>query len=464
VLDCYLGPETFECARLAAGAAAEAAVAVARGAAPCAAAVIRPPGHHAESGLAMGFCFFNNAAVAARAAQRAGCRRVLVLDNDVHHGNGTQHIFEGDPTVLYASVHRHDGGSFFPGTGAADEVGAGAGEGFTVNVPWGGPGPGDGDYVAAFCRVLLPVAYEFAPDLVILSAGFDAALGDPLGGCRVTPAGYAHMVALLRPVAPLVVLLEGGYNLRATAESVEACVRVLAGERPPPLPRPAVPTEVGLAGVAAALAAQRRYWRCLEDAAVVPAAAVPPAVVAMDAGVAPVNGEDGEDDHHHDDEGAFGGGGGGGGGEDEEDEEEEDEGEGGEQRRRRLPTDDGGGGGVNDAPGAVAAQDRHAGGGIGDGNNVRFALTIPEAALAAQEGGGGGGGAPAGGGAAAAVGGGNGGPGSLDVGALASPPALVSPMMHLSAGAPAAVDHAMGEQPPPPPPLQQQGGSGGGGG
>jgi histone deacetylase 6 len=457
VLDCYLGPETFDCARLAAGAAAEAAVAVARGQAPSAAAVIRPPGHHAESGLAMGFCFFNNAAVAARAAQRAGCRRVLVLDNDVHHGNGTQHIFEADPTVLYASLHRHDGGSFFPGTGAADEVGTGAGEGFTVNVPWSGPGPGDGDYVAAFCRVLLPVAYEFAPDLVVLSAGFDAAAGDPLGGCRVSPAGYAHMVALLRPLAPLVVLLEGGYNLRATAESVEACVRVLAGERPPPLPRGAAPTAVGLAGIGQALAAQRRYWRCLQEGAAgddgedgAPAAAAR----------AMMHDDDDDEDGYEELEAV--------GeelpGEEEEEEDEEEEEEEGAARggggTANDHADDHGAGGEADGGGAL-------GGGIGDGNNVRFAMVAEQTTTTTRR-------------LEVVVGGGGGAAGAAA--ALASPPALVSPpMMQLSpaaaalpaanaaaaAGA-AAADHAMGDDDGPGPPLQpeeqqQQQADGGGG-
>ena len=437
MLDCYLGPDTFECARLAAGAAAEAAVAVATGRAPCAAAVVRPPGHHAESGLAMGFCYFNNAAVAARAAQAAGCRRVLVLDNDVHHGNGTQHIFEGDPTVLYASVHRHDGGAFFPGTGAADECGQGAGEGFTVNVPWEGPGPGDGDYVCAFSRVFLPVAYEFAPDLIVLSAGFDAALGDPLGGCRVTPAGYAQMVALLRPVAPLVVLLEGGYNLRATAASVEACVRVLCGERPPPLARAAAaPTDVGLAGVGAALAAQRRYWRCLADA---PVAAAPPrphphlavarpggmdeAAAARRAGGAA--GRKGGEEEEGEDQG------------DNDDEEGGGDADGAGQRRLPgRPTNDGNGEGDEDLPGTDLTD--AGGGGIGDGNNVRFALTIETPAAAAA--------------AAAAMAAERVASASVAVaagvpgaGALASPPpALASPRtIPMPGAAPAAADHAM---------------------
>ncbi|GFR41479.1 hypothetical protein Agub_g2170 [Astrephomene gubernaculifera] len=235
ILDCYFNASTAGCARLAAGSAADVARRVVCGAARHGAAIIRPPGHHAESGVAMGFCYYNNAAVAARAAQAAGARRVLILDWDVHHGNGTQRIFYDDPSVLYMSTHRFDNGSFYPGTGDATETGSGAGLGFTVNVPWNGSGVRDADMLAAFRHVLLPVAAEFRPDLVIVSAGFDAVEGDPLGGCRVSPAAYGHFTALLSSLAPTLLLLEGGYNLSATAAATEACLRVLLGEQPAPL-------------------------------------------------------------------------------------------------------------------------------------------------------------------------------------------------------------------------------------
>ncbi|KAJ9505124.1 hypothetical protein QJQ45_025423, partial [Haematococcus lacustris] len=286
--DCPLHPATYHCARLAAGSAVEVALAVARGQARSGAAIIRPPGHHAESGLALGFCLFNNAAVAARAAQRrlrvrlcgptqeAGVQRVLIVDWDIHHGNGTQvglvfldsgstwevqaaaaqlrrlrltpapppalrhtdpqAMFYGDASVLYISIHRWDNGLFFPGTGAAAEVGHGGACGYTVNIPWNGPGAQDGDYLAAFRHVLLPIAQDFAPGLVLVSAGFDAAEGDPLGECHVSPALYAHMTQMLLGIGPLVLLLEGGYNLAATAECTAACIRVQLGEQPPDLP------------------------------------------------------------------------------------------------------------------------------------------------------------------------------------------------------------------------------------
>jgi acetoin utilization deacetylase AcuC-like enzyme len=258
--DTYACPDSWEAALLSAGSVCEMAIQVARGDVRNGFCVGRPPGHHAEPGLAagvavpgasgcpdgcgaMGFCLFNNCAVAARAAQRAvpGCEKVLIVDWDVHHGNGSQTAFYDDPSVLYFSAHRFEGGRFYPAgpAGGPDRVGEGAGEGYNMNVGWPCGGVGDLEYVAAFCRCLLPVAHAFAPDLVIVSAGFDAADGDPLGGCAITPPGYGHLTALLAPLAGgrLVVALEGGYNLRSIARSAEACVGVLLGEQPLPLPR-----------------------------------------------------------------------------------------------------------------------------------------------------------------------------------------------------------------------------------
>jgi histone deacetylase 6 len=262
--DTYINQHTLRCAALAAGSAAELACRVVQGEVSCGAAIIRPPGHHAESNTAMGFCFFNNAAVAARAAQAAGAERVLILDWDVHHGNGTQHIFESDPSVLYMSLHRYDRGTFYPGTGAAHEVGRGRGAGYTVNVPWDAGNIGNGDYMAAMQQVILPIAWEFAPNLIIISAGFDAADGDPIGGCCLTPECFGQMTADLMPIAPTVLLLEGGYNLLSTAVSTEACLRVLLGEQPPQIP--ARPTAFGWLAIQAAKKAHSRYWSCLAGA------------------------------------------------------------------------------------------------------------------------------------------------------------------------------------------------------
>ena len=232
-----LDPDTYTCrdsalaARLAAGGLVDLAAAVADGRLSNGFALLRPPGHHAEADRAMGFCLFNNVAIAARALQADGTERILIADWDLHHGNGTQNSFWEDPGVLYFSTHQFP---FYPGTGAIDETGGGPGRGATVNVPWPG-GMGDAEYLAAFDRILLPAASEFAPEIVLVSAGFDAAAGDPLGAMRVTPAGYAQMTARLATLAGgrLVLALEGGYDLEAISKSAAACLRVLLGEAPP---------------------------------------------------------------------------------------------------------------------------------------------------------------------------------------------------------------------------------------
>ncbi|KAJ1493209.1 hypothetical protein T484DRAFT_1610676 [Baffinella frigidus] len=182
----------------------------------------------------MGFCFFNYVAAAAAVAKSEfGLKRVLILDWDVHHGNGTEKMFINDPSVLYISLHRYDDGSFYPGTGPAEEVGVREGAGYNVNIPWPHSGMGDAEYLLAFERVVMPIARSYNPELVLVSAGFDAAHGDPLGGCNVTPYGYGQMTNMLRGLAGgrMVVALEGGYNLRSISRSMEAVVRVLLGTR-----------------------------------------------------------------------------------------------------------------------------------------------------------------------------------------------------------------------------------------
>ncbi len=230
-----LDPDTYACresaaaARLAAGSLIELTLRIWRGELGNGLALLRPPGHHAEADRAMGFCLFNNVAVAARAAQRAGARRILIADWDVHHGNGTQHTFWDDVDVLYFSTHQFP---FYPGSGAIQETGGSRAGGHTVNVPWPG-GMGDAEYAAAFDRVLMPIAQAFRPDLVLVSSGFDAAAGDLLGQMRVSPDGYAAMTERLSTLAGgrLVLALEGGYNLDAISRSAEACLRVLLGEK-----------------------------------------------------------------------------------------------------------------------------------------------------------------------------------------------------------------------------------------
>jgi len=225
---------------------------------------VRPPGHHAGVKQAMGFCLHNNAAVAALAAKRAGAKKVLIVDWDVHHGNGTQEIFEGDKSVLYVSLHRHEYGNFYPGTGAAHEVGILDGQGFSVNIPWSRGGVGDNDYIFAFKTVVLPIAAEFAPDITIISAGFDAARGDPLGCCDVTPMGYSIMTSLLTACSGgrLLVILEGGYNLRSISSSATEVVKVLVGDGSS-FDVATAPSKEGLETVLQVLKIQQQFWPIL---------------------------------------------------------------------------------------------------------------------------------------------------------------------------------------------------------
>lgn len=199
-------------------------------------ALVRPPGHHAEANKAMGFCLFNNVAIGAKAAlKHFGLQRILIVDWDVHHGNGTQNAFYEDPQVLYFSIHRY--GFFYPGTGAATEVGRGQGEGFTVNVPLP-TGCTDSVYAIFFDAILRPIALEFKPELVLVSAGFDTHHQDPLGGMEVTPEGYARQTQILMEIADataggkIVFTLEGGYNISGQRDSVRAVLRELTQEAP----------------------------------------------------------------------------------------------------------------------------------------------------------------------------------------------------------------------------------------
>jgi acetoin utilization deacetylase AcuC-like enzyme len=262
--DTYTSPETYGIALLAAGAAIDAVERVMGGPHRRALALVRPPGHHAEVDRAMGFCFFNNVAVAAAHARASGAARVAIVDYDVHHGNGTQHIFEEDPAVLYMSVHQFP---YYPGTGAADEVGVGQGAGFTVNVPLMVGATGR-DYQHVFEGVILPVLRQFEPQLVLVSAGFDAHERDPLGGMRLSTGAFAVMTAELGAVADrcsdgkLVLVTEGGYDLRALTESLRGVTSVLGGQvSGASWPTdPADESARGQAAVAAARDSLARYW------------------------------------------------------------------------------------------------------------------------------------------------------------------------------------------------------------
>ncbi|PKU64419.1 histone deacetylase 15 [Dendrobium catenatum] len=271
LLSSYFTPDTYAnqhsalAARLAAGLCADLAIFIMSGKTSNGFALVRPPGHHAGIRQAMGFCLHNNAAVAALAAQTAGANKVLIVDWDVHHGNGTQEIFDGNKSVLYVSLHRHENGRFYPGTGAANEVGVMDGKGYSVNIPWSRGGVGDNDYIFAFQHIVLPVASEFAPDITIISAGFDAARGDPLGGCDVTPAGYAMMTHMLSSLSQgkLLVILEGGYNLRSISSSATAVIKVLLGEIPRYDMSDVKPSKAGLETVLQVLKIQMKFWPIL---------------------------------------------------------------------------------------------------------------------------------------------------------------------------------------------------------
>jgi acetoin utilization deacetylase AcuC-like enzyme len=262
--DTFTSPESYEVALLAAGAAVQAAE-HALDTRETALALVRPPGHHAERGRAMGFCLFNNVAVAAATAIARGLTRVAVVDIDVHHGNGTQWMFYDDPRVLYVSTHQYP---FYPGTGAADEIGTGKGEGFTFNVPLEA-GATDADYALAYLTIA-NVLVEYGPELLLISAGYDAHADDPLASMRVTTAGYAAIVRILAGAAaqcgcPIAIVTEGGYDLDALGACLDASIEVLSK---PGIVAIAGTGDKGLApragrALQAVRAAQSRHWRAI---------------------------------------------------------------------------------------------------------------------------------------------------------------------------------------------------------
>ncbi|XP_012504251.1 PREDICTED: histone deacetylase 10 [Propithecus coquereli] len=272
----YFHPSTFHCARLAAGAALQLVDAVLLGAVHNGLALVRPPGHHSQRAAANGFCVFNNVAIAAEhAKQKHGLHRVLVVDWDIHHGQGIQYIFEDDPSVLYFSWHRYEHGRFWPflRESNADAVGWGQGRGFTVNLPWNQVGMGNADYMAAFLHLLLPLAFEFDPELVLVSAGFDSAIGDPEGQMQATPECFAHLTQLLQVLAGgrVCAVLEGGYHLESLAQSVCMTVQALLGDPAPPLPGPLMPCQSALESIQSVRAAQAPHWVSLQQQDVVAA-------------------------------------------------------------------------------------------------------------------------------------------------------------------------------------------------
>ncbi|KFV05971.1 Histone deacetylase 10, partial [Tauraco erythrolophus] len=234
----FFHPNTYSCARLAVGATLQLVDTVMSGKACNGMALVRPPGHHSQRNAANGFCLFNNVAIAAEYAKlKYGLQRILIVDWDVHHGQGTQYIFEEDPSVLYFSWHRYEHQEFWPSLKESDydAVGLGKGKGFNINLPWNKVGMGNSDYLAAFFHVLLPVAFEFDPELVLVSSGYDSGIGDPEGQMNATPEVFAHLTRFLMQLAngKLCVILEGGYHLKSLSESVCMTVKTLLGDPVP---------------------------------------------------------------------------------------------------------------------------------------------------------------------------------------------------------------------------------------
>ncbi|XP_048655620.1 histone deacetylase 9 isoform X5 [Marmota marmota marmota] len=273
-------------ARMAVGCVIELASRVASGELKNGFAVVRPPGHHAEESAAMGFCFFNSVAITAKYLRdQLNISKILIVDLDVHHGNGTQQAFYADPSILYISLHRYDEGNFFPGSGAPNEVGTGLGEGYNINIAWTGgldPPMGDVEYLEAFRTVLMPVAKEFDPDMVLVSAGFDALEGHtpPLGGYKVTAKCFGHLTEQLMTLADgrVVLALEGGHDLTAICDASEACVNALLGNELEPLAEDILhqtPNMNAVTSLQKIIEIQSKYWKSVRMVAVPRGCALP---------------------------------------------------------------------------------------------------------------------------------------------------------------------------------------------
>lgn len=265
--DTFTSPESCEIALLAAGAAVQAAE-HARRTGEVAAALVRPPGHHAERDKAMGFCLYNNVAVAAREALASGAERVAIVDIDVHHGNGTQWAFYDDPRVLFISSHQFP---FYPGTGAADETGHADGRGFTVNIPLEA-GATDADYDLVYRAIVVPVLAQFAPQLTLVSAGFDAHEADPLASMRMTASGYGRILWRVTAAAArsgaLAIVTEGGYDLPALRQCLETMIAVVSAGAAGDASDAADATDAsdaprGTRALTGVRAVQSAFWRAL---------------------------------------------------------------------------------------------------------------------------------------------------------------------------------------------------------
>lgn len=261
----YFNPKTYECALLAAGCTLELVSSILNGSVSNGLALVRPPGHHAMVKDACGFCFFNNVAIAAKyALEHHNLKRILIVDWDVHHGQGTQQIFYDDPRVLYFSIHRYESGDFWPNLREShfDFVGGKSAQGFNINVPLNEAGQGNAEYLAIFNNVLLPIAYEFCPELVLISSGYDAAIGCVEGEMKVTPQAYPHLLNSLSCLANgrVCVLLEGGYCLSSLSEGVALTLRGLLGDPCPTLAPCSSLNDVTVDSILNALSVQRPFW------------------------------------------------------------------------------------------------------------------------------------------------------------------------------------------------------------
>ncbi|XP_010186535.1 PREDICTED: histone deacetylase 10-like, partial [Mesitornis unicolor] len=264
----FFHPNTYRCARLAVGATLQLVDAVMSGKVCNGMALVRPPGHHSQRNAANGFCLFNNVAIGAEYAKlKYGLQRILIVDWDVHHGQGTQYIFEEDPSVLYFSWHRYEHQDFWPSLKESDydAVGLGKGKGFNINLPWNKIGMGNSDYLAAFFHVLLPMAFEFDPELVLVSSGYDSGIGDPEGQMNATPEVFAHLTRFLMQIAngKLCVILEGGYHLKSLSESVCMTVKTLLGDPVPQITGEMAPCLSAVESIQNVRAAHKPYWKWL---------------------------------------------------------------------------------------------------------------------------------------------------------------------------------------------------------
>lgn len=264
----FFHPNTYRCARLAVGATLQLVDSVMLGKVCNGMALVRPPGHHSQRNAANGFCLFNNVAIAAEYAKlKYSLQRILIVDWDVHHGQGTQYIFEEDPSVLYFSWHRYEHQEFWPSLKESDydAVGLGKGKGYNINLPWNKVGMGNSDYLAAFFHVLLPMAFEFDPELVLVSSGYDSGIGDPEGQMNATPEVFAHLTHLLMQLAngKLCVILEGGYHLKSLSESVCMTVKALLRDPIPQVTGEMAPSLSAIESIQNVRAAHKPYWKWL---------------------------------------------------------------------------------------------------------------------------------------------------------------------------------------------------------